>query len=208
MWSYIFIHQLFYIRVILSYIYVKTMSSVPVWFLPYQAIFYMHQIKHCFIHEVVNIFIDIKLRAHFYTSRKGRWAFDQTYHQGEESGDELSGFFRREGGVSKVTTGLVLTASMTSRLASVTFKMAAKVVVDEADKIVEFRMDNLINFIRFSDNKIPIVIEIRNLVPLLDETFRSVMNFNGSFLSSSKSAEQSYQPVRLSRASAQQVGGV
>ena len=112
------------------------------------------------------------------------------------------------GGVSKVTTGLVLTASMTSRLASVTFKMTAKVVVDEADKIVEFRMDNLINFIRFSDNKIPIVIEIRNLVPLLDETFRSVMNFNGSFLSSSKSAEQSYQPVRLSRASAQQVGGV
>ena len=112
------------------------------------------------------------------------------------------------GGVSKVTPGLVLTASMTSRLASVTFIMAAKVVVDEADEIVEFRMDNLINFIRISDNKIPIVIEIRNLVPLLDETFRSVMNFNGSFLSSSKSAEQSYQPVRVSRASAQQVGGV
>ena len=63
-------------------------------------------------------------------------------------------------------------------------------MVDEADKMVEFRMDNLINFIRFSDNKIPIVIEIRNLVPLLDETFRSVMTFNGSFLSSSKSAEQ------------------
>ena len=116
--------------------------------------------------------------------------------------------YQEGGGVSKVTTGLVLAASVTSRLASVTFKMAAKVVVDEADKIVEFRMDNLINFIRFSDNKIPIVIEIRNLVPLLDETFRSVMNFNGSFLSSSKSAEQSYQPVRLSRASAQQVGGV
>ena len=113
-----------------------------------------------------------------------------------------------EGGVSKVTTGSVLTASMTSRLASVTFKMAVKVVVDEADKIVEFRMDNLINFIRFSDNKIPIVIKMPNLVPLLDETFRSVMNFDDSFLSSSKSAEQSYQPVRLSRASAQQVGGV
>jgi len=86
--------------------------------------------------------------------------------------------------------------------------MAAKVVVDEADKNVEFRMDNLINFIRFSANKIPIVIEIRNLVPLLDETFRSVMNFNDSFLLSSKSAEQSYQPVRLSMASAQQAGGV
>ena len=112
------------------------------------------------------------------------------------------------GGVSKVTAGSVLTASMTSHLASVTLKMAAKVVVDEADKIVEFLMDMLNNVIRFGDNKIPIVIEIQNLVPLLDETFRSVMNFNDSFLSSSKSAEQSYQPVRLSRASAQQVGGV
>ena len=97
---------------------------------------------------------------------------------------------------------------MTSRLTSATFKMAAKVVVDEADKIVEFLMDMLNNVIRFGDNKIPVVIEIQNLVPLLDETFRSVMNFNDSFLSSSKSAEQPYQPVRLSRASAQQIGGV
>ena len=81
-------------------------------------------------------------------------------------------------------------------------------MVDEADKIVEFLMDILINFIKFGDNKISIVTAIQNLVPLLDETFRSVMNFNDSFLSSSKSAEQSYQPVRLSRTSAQQVGGV
>ena len=86
--------------------------------------------------------------------------------------------------------------------------MAVKVVVDEADKIVEFLMDILINFRRFGDGKIPIAIESQNLVPLLDETFRSLMNFHDSFLSSSKSAEQSYQPVRLSRASAQQVGGV
>jgi len=97
---------------------------------------------------------------------------------------------------------------MTSRLASVTFKMAVKVVVEEADKIVEFLMDILINFLRFGDGKIPIVIESQNLVPLLDETFRSLLNFNDSFLSSSKSAEQSYQPVRLSRANARQVGGV
>ena len=73
-------------------------------------------------------------------------------------------------------------------------------MADEADKIVEFLMDILINFIKFGDNKIPIVMAIQNLVPLLDETFRSVMNFNDSFLSSSKSAEQSYQPVRLLRA--------
>ena len=96
---------------------------------------------------------------------------------------------------------------MTSRLALVTFKMAVKVVVDEADKTVEFLMDIFINFRRFGHGKIPIVIETQNLVPLLDETFRS-LNFNDSLLTSSKSAEQSYQPVRLSRASAQQVGGV
>ena len=93
------------------------------------------------------------------------------------------------GGVSRVTSGSVLTASMTSRLALVTFKMAVKVVVDEADKTVEFLMDILINFRRFGDGKIPIVIETQNLVPLLDETFRS-LNFNDSLLTSSKSAEQ------------------
>ena len=113
------------------------------------------------------------------------------------------GWGQEGGGVSRVTAGSVLTASMTSRLASVTFKMAVKVVVDEADKIVEFLMDILINVRRFGDGKIPIVIESQNLVPFLDETFRSLINFNDSFLSSSKSAEQSYQP-----ASAQQVGGV
>ena len=51
------------------------------------------------------------------------------------------------GGVSRVTAGSVLTASMTSRLASATFKMAVKVVVEEADKIVEFLMDILSIFV-------------------------------------------------------------
>ena len=41
----------------------------------------------------------------------------------------------QEGGsVSKEITGSVLTTSMTSRLASVVFKMAVKVVVEEAVK--------------------------------------------------------------------------
>ena len=42
------------------------------------------------------------------------------------------------GGVSKEITGSVLTTSMTSRLASVIFKMADKVVVEEAVKSIEF----------------------------------------------------------------------
>ena len=71
--SYIFIHQLFYIRVILSYIYVKTISSVSVWFLLYQAISYMHQINHYFIHEVVNIFISSCV--HILYIKKGEMSF-------------------------------------------------------------------------------------------------------------------------------------
>ena len=74
--SYIFIHQLFYIRVILSYIYVKTISSVSVWFLLYRAISSMHQINHCFIHEVVNIFISSCVHI-FIHQERGWWAFDQ-----------------------------------------------------------------------------------------------------------------------------------
>ena len=47
------------------------------------------------------------------------------------------------GGVSKEITGSVLTTSMTSRLASVIFKMAGKVVVEEAVKNIEFYRKNL-----------------------------------------------------------------
>ena len=42
------------------------------------------------------------------------------------------------GGVSKEITGSVLTTSMTSRFASVIFKMADKVVVEEAVKNIKF----------------------------------------------------------------------
>ena len=42
------------------------------------------------------------------------------------------------GGVSKEITGSVLTTSMTSRLASVVFKMVDKVIVEEAVKNIEF----------------------------------------------------------------------
>ena len=47
--------------------------------------------------------------------------------------------WNQEGGsVSKEITGSVLTTSMTSRLASVVFKMADKVVVEEGVKNMEF----------------------------------------------------------------------
>ena len=55
-------------------------------------------------------------------------------------------------------------ASMTSRLASVTFKMASKVFVEETDKNFEFITEILFRFLGFGDFKIPIVIENQTLV--------------------------------------------
>ena len=50
-------------------------------------------------------------------------------------------------------------ASMTSRLASVTFKMASKVFVGKTDKNFEFITEILFRFLGFGDFKIPMVIE-------------------------------------------------
>ena len=86
--------------------------------------------------------------------------------------------------------------------------MAGKVVVDEEDKIIEFLTLILIRFLRFGDIKIPIEIENRFIVLILDETFRGVMIFEDSSRSSSMNVEQSYLPVTLSRASAQRCYGV
>ena len=55
--------------------------------------------------------------------------------------------------------------------------MAGKVVVDEEDKIMEFLTLILIRILRFGDIKIPIEIENRFIVLILDETFRGVMIF-------------------------------
>ena len=46
-------------------------------------------------------------------------------------------------------------ASMTSRLASVTFKMASKVFIEETDTIFDFIMDILFRFLGFGDFKVP-----------------------------------------------------
>ena len=62
-------------------------------FLLYQAISYMHQINHCFIHEVVNIFISSCVHI-FIHQERGDELLIRRYHQGEESGDELSGYIR------------------------------------------------------------------------------------------------------------------
>ena len=48
---------------------------------------------------------------------------------------------------------------MTSRLASVTFKMASKVFIEETDKNFDFITEILFRFLGFGDFKIYIVIE-------------------------------------------------
>ena len=50
-------------------------------------------------------------------------------------------------------------ASMTSRLASVTFKMASKVFIEETDKNFDLITEILFRFLGFGDFKVPIVIE-------------------------------------------------
>ena len=50
-------------------------------------------------------------------------------------------------------------ASMMSRLASVTFKMANKVFIEETDKNFEFITEIQFRFLGFGDFKVPIVIE-------------------------------------------------
>ena len=80
---------------------------------------------------------------------------------------------------------------MTSRLASVTFKMASKVFIEETDKTFEFITETQFRFLGFGDFKIPIVIENQTLVPFLNETSSGVMNFKDSFLLSSKFYGQS-----------------
>ena len=50
-------------------------------------------------------------------------------------------------------------ASMTSSLASVTFKMASKVFIEETDKNFEFITEIQFQFLGFGDFNVPIVIE-------------------------------------------------
>ena len=50
-------------------------------------------------------------------------------------------------------------ASMTSGLASVTFKMASKGFIEETDKSFDFIKEILFRFLGFGDFKAPIVIE-------------------------------------------------
>ena len=50
-------------------------------------------------------------------------------------------------------------ASMTSRLASVTFKMANKVFIEETDKNFDFITEIPFRFLGFGDFKVSIVIE-------------------------------------------------
>lgn len=62
------------------------------------------------------------------------------------------------GGVSKDAVGLVI-MPVTSRPASLGFKMVAKFVVAEAVKNQEFFRDKVVNFIEFSNDRIPLLIK-------------------------------------------------
>ena len=70
-------------------------------------------------------------------------------------------------------------ASMTSRLASVTFKMANKVFIEETDtkKNFEFITAILFRFLGSGDFKISIVTEKQTLVLFWNETSSGIMNF-------------------------------
>ena len=50
-------------------------------------------------------------------------------------------------------------ASMTSRLASVAFKMASKVFIEETDKNFDLITEMLFRYLGFGDLKVPIVME-------------------------------------------------
>ena len=71
---------------------------------------------------------------------------------------------------------------MTSRLASVAFKMASKVFIEETDKNFEFITEILFRFRRFGDFKVPIVIENWTLVLFWNETSSGVINFKAAGL--------------------------
>ena len=66
---------------------------------------------------------------------------------------------------------------MTLRLASVTFKMASKVFIEETDKNFEFIKEILFRFLESGDFKIAIVLEKQTLVLFWNETSSGVMNF-------------------------------
>ena len=67
-------------------------------------------------------------------------------------------------------------ASMTSCLASVTFKMASKVFLEETDKNFEFITEILYRCLAPGDFKIAIVIENETLVLFCNETSSGVVN--------------------------------
>ena len=94
-------------------------------------------------------------------------------------------------------------ASMTSRLASVTFNMASKVFIEETDKNFDFITEKLFRFLGFRYFKVSRKTRLKCFFGMKCPA-SGVMNFKDSFLSSSKFYGQSYRPVTLLRASAQQ----
>ena len=93
---------------------------------------------------------------------------------------------------------------MKSRLASITSKMASKVFIEETDKNFDLITDILFRFLGFGDFKILLSKKTGRKYFFGKEMSSGVMNFKDSFLLLSKFYGQSYRPVTLLRASAQQ----
>ena len=66
---------------------------------------------------------------------------------------------------------------MTSRLSSVTFKMANKVFIEEMDENFEFIAAMLFRFLGSRDFKIATAIEKQTLILFWNETSSGVVNF-------------------------------
>ena len=87
---------------------------------------------------------------------------------------------------------------VTSRVSD--FQNGKQRVIEGTDKNLEFIKEILFRFLEFENFKIPIVLENQTLVHFWNETSSGVMNFNDSFLSSSKFYGQLYGAVALLRA--------
>ena len=128
------------------------------------------------IHKIAFVWIST-LESLVFTCRATQWAHPahEIHHRSRGVG---GGGGKRGGGwCLQGNRWFSSPASMTSRLAFVTFKMPNKVFIEETDKNFEFITTILFRFLGSGDFKIPIVIEKQTLVLFWNETSSGVINF-------------------------------
>ena len=123
------------------------------------------------IHKIALVWIST-VHAKTKLSRVTQWA-----RPAHEIHHRSGGVGRRGGWCLQANQWFSPPASMTSRLASVTFKMANKVFIEEMDENFEFITAMLFRFLGSRDFKIAIVIEKQTLVLFWNETSSGVVNF-------------------------------